>query len=165
MCSPEKIINPWNTVEKGTFEDQPIALVRSECPCTAVSRGNPPPGTDCRSCRSSHLEHNAGMGTFHSQRGLWPTLHKKPQGVERQFRPSSLWWLLNHPRNPAFFFAEADDEAANFITAFFKVLFSILLPLIYACSWASVMLSSSAFCCWQLFLAWCHVRADSGFIW
>lgn len=28
-----------------------------------------------------------------------------------------------------------------------------------------MILSNSAFCCWQLFLAWCHVRAESEFIW
>lgn len=41
----------------------------------------------------------------------------------------------------------------------------ITLPVRYVCSCSSVMLNNSAFCCWQLFLAWCHFRAASEFIW
>lgn len=39
------------------------------------------------------------------------------------------------------------------------------LPVRYVCSWISVTLKSSAFCCLQLSLAWCQVKADLELIW
>lgn len=52
------------------------------------------------------------------------------------------------------------------IIHFFKeIMNNSNLPVRYVCSCNSVMLNSSAFCCWQLFLAWCHFRAVSEFIW
>lgn len=40
-----------------------------------------------------------------------------------------------------------------------------VVPVMYACSCSSTMLRRSAPCCWQLFLAWCHVSTACVFLW
>lgn len=39
------------------------------------------------------------------------------------------------------------------------------IPEMYDCSCSSTMLRRSAPCCWQLILAWCHVRVACVFLW
>lgn len=162
ICSPRKFNNPWNTED--VFHSVMSALAQWQAEETF------PPGPDAEDVVSPTWSTKVRWGQFPFFRGLGPILHKKVSASRKassdtlsfddHWTTPTLSTLLRQKTSQPWQFC-----CLKLWAAYFKVMLSVILPPIYACSWTSVMLNSSAFCCRQLFLAWCHDRADSEFIW